>query len=105
MKTRLNPLRSSSDQLDLPKFNLADSNGLTRISHGGHPPGSGAAFPGAEAEGIPLQTDPLSSWLPAGELLDDCSPGPAAVPGVRPGYGGSRHPHGHSASMTNNQMK
>lgn len=46
-----------------------------------------------------MQTDPLSPWLPSREVTDDCSPGPAAVPGVRPGHGGSWDTHGYSASM------
>lgn len=74
-------------------------NRLTAISHGGDPSGSGAAFPGEEAERLLMQTDPVSPRVPARELVDHHTPGPAAVPGVRPGHGGSWDGHGYSASM------
>lgn len=57
-------------------------------------------FPGEEAEGLHVQTDPFSPRLPVRERVGHRGPGPAAVPGVRPGHGGSRDAHGRSASMT-----
>ena len=78
---------------------FSDRNGLTGISHGGDPFGAGTVFPGEEAEGLHMQTDPLGPRLPARELMDHRSPGAASVPGVRPGHGGSRDSHGYGASM------
>lgn len=80
-------------------------DGLTGISHGGDPSGSGVSFPGEEAEGLQVQTNPLSPQLPARELMDHCSPNPAALPGVWSGNGGSRNSHGCCASMETNYFQ
>lgn len=82
-----------------PYQHFPGRDGLTGISHGGDPSGSGTTFPGEKAEGLLVQIDPLSPRLPARELVDHRIPGPAAVPGVRPGHGGSWDGHGYSASM------
>lgn len=74
-------------------------DGLTVIGHGGDPSGSGTVFPGEETEGFHMQTDSLGPRLPARELVDHRTPGPAAIPGIWPGHGGSRDSHGYSASM------
>lgn len=92
-------LTYSTKSLEARYQHFSGGGGLTGISHGGDPSGSGAAFPGEEAEGFLVQTDPLGPGLPARELVDHCVPGPAALPGVWAGHGGSWDSHGYSASM------
>lgn len=59
---------------------------MTAVGHGGDPSDSAPVFPRKEAEGLLMQSDLLSTRLPAGDLVGHWNP-VAAVPGVRSGDG------------------